>query len=377
LIKRSDRLEPRRALEIAYQVADGLSAVHKQKLVHRDIKPSNIMVSFGDGDSVAVKIIDLGLAKTIQDETSEPSISAVGAFVGTPEFASPEQAAGVDVDIRSDLYSLGVTLWEMVTGHGLFRGPPADVIYQHQHAPLPHERLEDVPQPIIVLLEILLEKDPARRFQSPAELLNVIPSIMDSIDEGRTITYHSLAKISGGNADLFSRRRQGWHPPEKVSIARLPVTGSDMFGRDEDVDFLDRAWANGDVNVASNCRLDRCGQVNADQSLAPTDGCRALRFCRTGLRVVILQAGQRRRNFIRRRVYQYGLGLVRRSRSADRNCLAERGAIGRLDCASSNHADTGWLEPLQFPSVRKKDAFATLLSSRSCVSSLPSIVVCV
>jgi serine/threonine protein kinase len=128
LIKRSDRLEPRRALEIAYQVADGLSAVHKQKLVHRDIKPSNIMVSLGDGDSVAVKIIDLGLAKTIQDETSEPSISAVGAFVGTPEFASPEQAAGVDVDIRSDLYSLGVTLWEMVTGHGLFRGPPADVI---------------------------------------------------------------------------------------------------------------------------------------------------------------------------------------------------------------------------------------------------------
>jgi serine/threonine protein kinase/tetratricopeptide (TPR) repeat protein len=251
LIKRSDRLEPRRALEIAYQVADGLSAVHKQKLVHRDIKPSNIMVSFGEGDSVAVKIIDLGLAKTIRDETSEPSISAVGAFVGTPEFASPEQAAGVDVDIRSDLYSLGVTLWEMVTGHGLFRGPPADVIYQHQHAPLPHERLEGVPQPIIVLLEILLEKDPARRFQSPAELLNVIPSIMDSIDEGRTITYHSLAKISGGNADLFSRRRQGRHPPEKVSIARLPVTGSDMFGRDEDVEFLDRAWANREVNVAS------------------------------------------------------------------------------------------------------------------------------
>lgn len=251
LIKHSDRLEPRRALEIAYQVADGLSAVHKQKLVHRDIKPSNIMVSFGDGESVAVKIIDLGLAKTIQDETSEPSISVVGAFVGTPEFASPEQAAGVDVDIRSDLYSLGVTLWEMVTGHGLFKGPPADVIHQHQHAPLPHERLEGVPQPIIVLLEILLEKDPARRFQSPAELLNVIPSIMDSIDEGRTITYHSLAKISGGNADLFSRRRQGRHPPEKVSIARLPVTGSDMFGRDEDIEFLDKSWANRDVNVAS------------------------------------------------------------------------------------------------------------------------------
>jgi hypothetical protein len=60
-----------------------------------------------------------------------------------------------------------------------------------------------------------------------------------------------LAKISGGNADLITRRRQARHAPEKVSIARLPVTGSDMFGRDEDVEFLDRAWANRDVNVAS------------------------------------------------------------------------------------------------------------------------------
>ena len=251
LIKRSGPLEPKRALEITSQVAAGLSAVHKQKLVHRDIKPSNIMVSFGDGDSVAAKIIDLGLAKAIQGETSEPSISVVGAFVGTPEFASPEQAAGVDVDIRSDLYSLGVTLWEMVTGHRLFRGSPADVIYQHQHAPLPLERLQGIPQPIVVLLEILLEKDPACRFQTPAELLNVIPSIMDSIDQGQTITYRGLAKASGGNADFLVRRRNGRLAPEKVSIARLPVTGSDMFGRDEDVDFLDRAWANRDVNLAS------------------------------------------------------------------------------------------------------------------------------
>ncbi len=251
LIKRSGRLEPRRALEITYQVAAGLSAVHKQKLVHRDIKPSNIMVSFGDGESVAAKIIDLGLAKTIQEETSEPAISVLGGFVGTPEFASPEQAAGVDVDIRSDLYSLGVTLWEMVTGHSLFRGSPADLFYQHQHAPLPRERLEDVPQPIVVLLEILLEKDPARRFQTPAELVDVIPSIMDSMDEGRTITYPSLAKISGGNVDVFPRRRHGRSAPEKVSIARLPVTGSDMFGRDEDIDFLDKAWHDRDLNVVS------------------------------------------------------------------------------------------------------------------------------
>ena len=70
------------------------------------------------------KIIDLGLAKAVDEPGSQTTISMPGVFVGTPEFASPEQFAGVDVDIRSDLYSLGVMLWEMVTGHGLFRGQP-------------------------------------------------------------------------------------------------------------------------------------------------------------------------------------------------------------------------------------------------------------
>ena len=66
-------------------------------------------------------------------------------FCRDTEFASPEQFAGFGVDIRSDLYSLGVTLWEMVTGHALFRGSPAEVMYQHQHAPLPLDQLEDCP----------------------------------------------------------------------------------------------------------------------------------------------------------------------------------------------------------------------------------------
>ena len=96
-----------------------------------------------------------------------------GRFAGTPEFASPEQFAGVGVDIRSDLYSLGVTFWEMVTGHRLLRGSPAEAT-THQHAPLRLEQLEDVPQPVVALLEVLLEKDPARRFRTPAELLKVI-----------------------------------------------------------------------------------------------------------------------------------------------------------------------------------------------------------
>ena len=137
LIKRSGRLEVKLALEIATQVAAGLAAVHKQKLVHRDIKPSNIMVSVEEGSTVTAKIIDLGLAKPAPDAPTEAAISTPGAFAGTPEFASPEQFAGVGVDIRSDLYSLGVVLWKMVTGHAVFRGSPAEVMYQHQHAPLP------------------------------------------------------------------------------------------------------------------------------------------------------------------------------------------------------------------------------------------------
>src|SRR5262249_43640578 len=137
LIKRSGRLEVKLALEIATQVAAGLTEIHRQNLVHRDIKPSNVMVSLEEGGAVTAKIIDLGLAKSLDEPIAQTVISTPGAFAGTPEFASPEQFAGLPVDIRSDLYSLGVTLWEMVTGHVMFRGSPAEVMYQHQHARLP------------------------------------------------------------------------------------------------------------------------------------------------------------------------------------------------------------------------------------------------
>ena len=196
LIKRSGRLEVKLALEIAAQAAAGLAAVHRQKLVHRDIKPSNIMVNWRRKALVTAKIIDLGLAKPAPDtQPAEAAISTPGAFAGTPEFASPEQFAGVGVDIRSDLYSLGVVLWEMVTGHAVFRGSPAEVMYQHQHAPLPLEQLQRIPQPVVVLLKLLLEKDPARRFQNPTELLKVIPTIPRAIDAGRRITHQSLQKM--------------------------------------------------------------------------------------------------------------------------------------------------------------------------------------
>src|ERR1700756_461011 len=195
LIKRSGGLEVNLALEIVTQVAAGLVAIHNQKLVHRDVKPSNIMVSMDEGGAVTAKIIDLGLAKSTLDAPAEAAISISGAFAGTPEFASPEQFAGIGVDIRSDLYSLGLVLWKMVTGHVVFRGSLAEVMYQHQHTPLPLKQLEDVPQPVVVLLEALLEKDPARRFHSPDELPKAIATITDAIDTRRRITRQSLQKM--------------------------------------------------------------------------------------------------------------------------------------------------------------------------------------
>jgi serine/threonine protein kinase len=251
LINRSGRLEVKLALEIAAQVAAGLAAVHKQKLVHRDIKPSNITVNFEEGSTVTAKIIDLGLTKPAPDAPPEAAISTPGAFAGTPEFASPEQFAGLGVDIRSDLYSLGGVLWEMLTGHALFTGSPAEVMYQHQHASLPLDLQGAVPQPVAVLLDVLLEKDPGRRFQNPAELLNGIPKIASAIDARRRITRQSLRKSPSAASRVGTRKPPARLAPKKISVARLPVTGNDIFGREDDLAFLDRAWANKDVNVVT------------------------------------------------------------------------------------------------------------------------------
>jgi len=184
-VKRSGQLEVSLALEITRQVSAGLAAVHKQKLVHRDIKPSNIMVNFDEAGTVTAKIIDLGLAKAVQAAGSQPGLSAAGAFVGTPEFASPEQFAGVPVDIRSDLYALGATLWYMLSAQAPFRGTPAELMHHHLHAPLPVDLLGHVAQPAVELLIRLLEKDPARRLQSPGELLQALPAVERAIDRLR------------------------------------------------------------------------------------------------------------------------------------------------------------------------------------------------
>jgi serine/threonine protein kinase len=250
LIRRSGRLETKLALDIATQVVAGLAAVYKQNLVHRDIKPSNVMVSLEEEGAVRAKIIDLGLAKAV-NEPAPQTATVPGGFAGTPEFASPEQFAGILVDIRSDLYSLGITLWQMMTGQTPFRGTSGEIMYQHQHAPLPLEQLEGIPQRVVVLLEKLLEKDPARRFQNPAELLKAISTITGAMEAGGRTTRPSFQKTRSPDLQVGTRKPPARLAPKDISIARLPVTGSDVFGREEDIAFLDRAWANKKINVVT------------------------------------------------------------------------------------------------------------------------------
>jgi serine/threonine protein kinase len=209
LIRRRGRLETELALDIMMQVAAGLTAINKQHLVHRDIKPSNIMLSWEEGRLGNVKIIDLGLAKGV----TEDSLSIAGSFIGTPAYASPEQFAGFGTDIRSDLYSLGVTLWEMLSGKPPFRGSAAELMDQHQHAEPPVEKLKGVSKPLIAFLQVLIAKDPNERFQSPAQLQNALPKVREAIGSELGLTADELRSASAQVGDSVPKGR-----PRKQAI---------------------------------------------------------------------------------------------------------------------------------------------------------------
>ena len=170
LVKRDGPVNCLLALEIAEQVACALIAAEKRRLVHRDIKPSNLMLlREGDGD-VLVKVIDFGLVKSAIGQNASVNGLTAGGFVGTPYFASPEQLEQRDEDVRSDIYSLGVTLWYMLTGKPTFSGSLASVIAQHLDKSPPFETLALLPSAVVALLRRMLEKDVTRRIQSPSEL---------------------------------------------------------------------------------------------------------------------------------------------------------------------------------------------------------------
>jgi len=179
-VKRKGRLEPEEALNITLQVARALAAAAKQRLVHRDLKPSNLMLVDEEGESV-VKVIDFGLAKTAKDAGEDTGTLTMAGFVGTPHFASPEQVEEGDLDVRSDIYSLGATLYFMVAGKAPFSGSVGQVMSQHLYKPIAIEPLTDVPRCVVSLIQRMLEKDRNQRPQTPRDLQSEIVACLEQI----------------------------------------------------------------------------------------------------------------------------------------------------------------------------------------------------
>jgi serine/threonine protein kinase len=181
-VEQEGALEPSLAVRITRQVARALIAADKQKLVHRDIKPSNIMlVRDEDEDHLLVKVIDFGLAKSLSSGPDQSVTVTVGGFVGTPHFASPEQLEERDIDIRSDIYSLGATLWFILAGKPPFQGSMASVIHQHLGSLPPPDVLATFPPQLVDILRRCLAKKPGDRFQTPLEIKQALDEALTNL----------------------------------------------------------------------------------------------------------------------------------------------------------------------------------------------------
>ena len=199
-------LDVKLALDITAQITSALAAAHQAGLVHRDIKPANIILTRDSHGQLTAKVIDFGLVKFAAGDIEESSASEPGIFLGTPRYASPEQISCGPVDIRSDLYSVGVTLWQMLTKSAPFMGSPSEVAAQHLQAPLPISKLKYFPQPVVALLTHLLEKDPKDRPQTPEDLLAIVRATQRSLAGHRaaqTVAPTQRKKFLPGKSSLI------------------------------------------------------------------------------------------------------------------------------------------------------------------------------
>jgi serine/threonine protein kinase/tetratricopeptide (TPR) repeat protein len=185
LVQRAGPLEPVLALRIVSQVASALTAAAKLRLVHRDIKPSNLMLVRTEAGELLVKVIDFGIAVSLDNKMVEEDATRQGT-AGTLQFASPEQLRNQPVDVRSDIYSLGVTLWYMLAARPPFTGSKTQIINGQLTSPPPFDQLS-APLCVRRLLERMLEKDPGRRFSTPAELQRAVAECLDLLGAVKTV----------------------------------------------------------------------------------------------------------------------------------------------------------------------------------------------
>jgi serine/threonine protein kinase len=230
-VQREGPLPPELALRITRQVSRALIAADRQKLVHRDIKPSNIMLVVDEEeDHLLVKVIDFGLAKSLVAAADQSVTVSMGGFVGTPHFASPEQLEEKEIDIRSDIYSLGATLWFTLTGRPPFNGSMISVINQHLSQPLSSEVLASLHPKIALLLEKMLAKQAEDRFQSPSELKRHIDEILSDL-KGETPTLAPIGRHLGNAPHSVGTATVGGTSTSGFATGQLVRDRYQIFGQ--------------------------------------------------------------------------------------------------------------------------------------------------
>lgn len=206
IIKKNGALDPRTAVNITRQVASGLSAAHKNNLIHRDVKPHNIMFA-QDGTA---KITDFGIAKVVTGETLVGGEKKENVM-GSVHYFSPEQAKGGYVDEKSDIYSLGICLYEMLTGKVPFDGESAvEVAVKHMNEPMvpPREINPDIPQDLEDIVMKATSKEPERRYRTMDDMIFALNFVSygkhGEIDAGSEVT-PELQKAAASDEFLFRK----------------------------------------------------------------------------------------------------------------------------------------------------------------------------